>query len=153
MCAAGRVRAERFARLGACRGEDRPGRLALEGRLTLAVSTAGGTGRHDAAMSICEALGYCPKLAVIVIGTTGRIALANKGRIDVFVRLRGKAAHSSTPWMGVDAIAGAQRVLERVLAINVAARKHPGLGEATLTPTAVRSWPEATQQSCRTKLG
>jgi acetylornithine deacetylase len=119
-------------------------RLALEGRLTLAVSTAGETGRHDAAMSICEALGYCPKLAVIVIGTTGRIALANKGRIDVFVRLRGKAAHSSTPWMGVDAIAGAQRVLERVLAIDVAARKHPGLGEATLTPTAVRSWPEAT---------
>src|SRR6202011_1943399 len=56
-------------------------RLALRGRLVLAVSRAGETGRHVAAKSICDALGYCPKLAVIAIGTTGRVALANKGRI------------------------------------------------------------------------
>ena len=119
-------------------------RLALQGRLIFAVSTAGETGRHDAAISICDALGYCPQLAVIALGTTGRIALANKGRIDVFVTVRGKAAHSAMPWMGVDAIEGARRALDRVLAINVAAKKHPELGEATLTPTAIRSWPEAT---------
>ncbi|HEY7245337.1 MAG TPA: M20/M25/M40 family metallo-hydrolase [Xanthobacteraceae bacterium] len=119
-------------------------RLMLEGRLVFAVSTAGETGRHDAAASICAALGYCPRLAVIAIGTGGRVALANKGRIDVVVTVRGKSAHSSTPWMGVDAIEGARRVLERVLAIDVSARKHPLLGAATLTATAVRSWPEAT---------
>jgi acetylornithine deacetylase len=119
-------------------------RLALRGQLIFAVSTAGETGRHDAAMRICDALGYCPRLAVIALGTTGRIALANKGRIDVFVTVRGKAAHSAMPWMGVDAIEGARRVLDRVLAIDVAAKKHPELGEATLTPTAIRSWPEAT---------
>jgi len=117
---------------------------ALKGRLVFVVSTAGETGRHDAAQSICEALGYCPKLAVVVIGTGGRIALGNKGRIDVFVTVRGKAAHSSTPWMGVDAIAGARTVLDCVLAIDVGANKHPALGQATLTATAVRSWPEAT---------
>jgi acetylornithine deacetylase/succinyl-diaminopimelate desuccinylase-like protein len=119
-------------------------RLALRGRLIFAVSTAGETGRHDAAISICDALGYCPQLAVIALGTTGRIALANKGRIDVFVTVRGKAAHSAMPWMGVDAIEGARRVLDRVLAIDVTAKKHPELGEATLTPTAIRSWPAAT---------
>lgn len=119
-------------------------RLALKGRLIFAVSTAGETGRHDAAISICEALGHCPKLAVILIGTGGRIALGNKGRIDVFVTVRGKAAHSSMPWMGVDAIAGARAALDRVLAIDVGAKKHPALGQATLTATAVRSWPEAT---------
>ncbi len=119
-------------------------RLALKGRLIFAVSTAGETGRHDAAISICEALGDCPKLAVILIGTGGRIALGNKGRIDVFVTVRGKAAHSSMPWMGVDAIAGARAALDRVLAIDVGAKKHPALGQATLTATAVRSWPEAT---------
>lgn len=119
-------------------------RLTLQGRLVFAVSTAGETGRHDAAASVCEALGYCPKLVITAIGTTGQVALANKGRIDAVVTVRGKSSHSSTPWMGVDAIEGARRVLDRVLAINVEANKHPLLGAATLTPTAVRSWPEAT---------
>jgi acetylornithine deacetylase/succinyl-diaminopimelate desuccinylase-like protein len=119
-------------------------RSTLKGRLVLVVSTAGETGRHDAAISICDALGYFPKLAVIVIGTTGRVALANKGRIDAVVTVRGKASHSSAPWAGVDAIAGARRVLDRVTAIDLGGKQHPGLGWATLTPTSVRSWPEAT---------
>src|SRR5262249_60521361 len=45
---------------------------------------------------------------------------------------------------GVNAIDGARRVLDRVMAVDVGTNKHPGLGQATLTPTAVRSWPEAT---------
>jgi acetylornithine deacetylase len=102
-------------------------RLPLRGRLIFTVSAAGETGRHDAALSICDALGFAPRLAVIVIGTTSRVALANKGRIDAIVTVRGKASHSSTP-----------------LVVDVGANKHPGLGQATLTPTAVRSWPEAT---------
>jgi acetylornithine deacetylase len=119
-------------------------RLALRGRLVFTVSTAGETGRHDAASSICDAIGFAPRLAVIVIGTTSRVALANKGRVDVIVTVRGRASHSSTPWVGVNAIEGARRVLERVMAVDVGGSKHPGLGQATLTPTAVRSWPEAT---------
>src|SRR5262245_34023090 len=39
-------------------------RLPLKGRLVFTVSTAGETGRHDAAISICDALGYHPKLAI-----------------------------------------------------------------------------------------
>src|SRR5258708_13872283 len=119
-------------------------RLSLRGRLIFTVSTAGETGRHDAAVSICDALGFIPRLAVIVIGTTSRVALANKGRVDAIITVRGKASHSSTPWVGVNAIDGARRVLDRVMAVDVGANKHPGLGQATLTPTAVRSWPEAT---------
>jgi acetylornithine deacetylase len=119
-------------------------RSKLRGRLVFTVSTAGETGRHDAAISICDALGFNPKIAIIVIGTTGRVALANKGRVDVIVTVRGKAAHSSTPWAGVNAIEGARRVLDRVMALDVGGSRHPGLGRATLTPTAMRSWPEAT---------
>jgi acetylornithine deacetylase len=89
-------------------------------------------------------LGFAPQLAVIVIGTTSRVALANKGRIDAIITVRGKASHSSTPWVGVNAIDGARRVLDRVMAVDVGANKHAGLGQATLTPTAMRSWPEAT---------
>jgi len=118
--------------------------LSLNGRLVFTVSTAGETGRHDAADSICADIGAIPRAAVIVIGTTGRVALANKGRIDVIVTIRGKAAHSSTPWAGVNAIEGARRVLDRVLALGAGDARHSGLGQATLTPTAMRSWPEAT---------
>src|ERR1044071_6654686 len=117
--------------------------LRLNGRLTFTVSTAGETGRHDAAESICAAIGAMPCAAVIVIGTTGRVALANKGRIDIIVTVKGRAAHSSTPWAGVNAIEGARRVLDKVLAVP-AEGMHPGLGQATLTPTSIRSWPEAT---------
>src|SRR4249920_1882635 len=102
-------------------------RSKLRGRLVFTVSTAGETGRHDAAISICDALGYSPKAAILVIVTT-----------------RGKAAHSSTPWAGVNAIEGARRVLDRVMAVDVSGSRHAGLGQATLTPTAMRSWPEAT---------
>jgi acetylornithine deacetylase/succinyl-diaminopimelate desuccinylase-like protein len=118
--------------------------LQLKGRLVLTVSTAGETGRHDAAISICEALGFMPKLGIIVIGTTGRVSLANKGRVDVIVTVRGNAAHSSTPWAGVNAIEGAYKVLGSVAAIDVSGSRHSGLDTATLTPTAIRSWPEAT---------
>lgn len=118
--------------------------LKLNGRLVFTVSTAGETGRHDAAESICAATGSIPRAAVIVIGTTSRVALANKGRIDIIVTVKGKAAHSSTPWAGVNAIEGARRVLDKVLALGAGDNKHPGLGQATLTPTAMRSWPEAT---------
>ena len=59
-------------------------------------------------------LGHIPRLAVIVIGTDGQVALANKGRIDVIVTVRGQATHSSMPWTGIDAIAGARQVLDHV---------------------------------------
>src|SRR5260221_14139929 len=86
-------------------------RLALRGRLIFTVSTAGETGRHDAALSICDALGFTPRLAVIVIGTTSRVALANKGRVDAIITVRGKASPTSTPWVGGNATAVRSRVL------------------------------------------
>jgi acetylornithine deacetylase/succinyl-diaminopimelate desuccinylase-like protein len=116
----------------------------LRGRLVFAVSTAGETGRHDAAMAIGEALGSMPKLSVVVLGTSGRIAVANKGRVDAMVTVRGRATHSSMPWVGIDAIAGARQVLDRVLSIDLGGREHSGLGAATITATSIRSWPEAT---------
>src|SRR5262249_983700 len=102
------------------------------------VSTAGETGRHDAAISICEAIGYSPKLAVIVIGTTSRIALANKGRVDVIVTVRGKPAHSSTPWAGAPATEGARRVLSDLLAGGLR-----GVGRGRVARTGGRGGREA----------
>ena len=116
----------------------------LKGRLIFAVSTAGETGRHDAAQAMIETLGFVPKLGVIVIGTTGRISLGNKGRLDVLVTVSGKAAHSSTPWAGVSAIEGLRQVLDQLATFKPSGAPHDGLGVPTLTPTFIETKPRAT---------
>lgn len=116
----------------------------LEGRLTFALTTAGETGRHDAAASVMARLGTPPRQAVICVGTGGRVAIGNKGRIDFDVLVGGRTAHSSAPWKGVNALAGAWRVLERLESYEPGVEPHPAFGAATLTPTAIESQPRAT---------
>jgi acetylornithine deacetylase len=116
----------------------------LKGRLIFTVSTAGETGRHDAAQAMIEALGAVPKLGIIVIGTTSRISLGNKGRQDIDVHVIGKAAHSSTPWAGVNAIEGLRQVLDQLSGFVPSGAPHPGLGKPTLTPTFIETMPRAT---------
>jgi acetylornithine deacetylase len=116
----------------------------LTGRLVFAVSTAGETGRHDAALAVLRALTARPTAAIVVIGTTGRVALGNKGRIDVLITVKGRPAHSSTPWEGLDAVAGAREVMKRLDTLAVGSREHEGLGKATLAVTSIHSFPEAT---------
>jgi len=113
-------------------------------RIVLAVSTAGETGQHKAAESLLGALNRMPQAVIVAIGTGGRISLANKGRVDVHIEVRGKSSHSSTPWLGVNAVLGAQAVIERLAALDLGTDEHPLLGRATLTPTSIRSYPEAT---------
>lgn len=80
----------------------------LQGRLTVALTTAGETGRHDAVDSVMKTLDETPACAVVCIGTDNRIAIGNKGRVDFDVVVGGEAPHSSAPWNGVNAITGAR---------------------------------------------
>ncbi|MCE2947907.1 MAG: M20 family metallopeptidase [bacterium] len=113
-------------------------------RRMLVLSTAGETGSHVAAECILSAIDVVPALCVVAIGTGGRLSLANKGRLDVHVEVRGRSSHSSTPWAGVDAIAGARVVMDRLAALDLGPKRHPLLGAATLSATGIRSFPEAT---------
>ncbi len=118
-----------------------------KGHLVFVLSSAGETGRHDAAQAALAghaALGTVPAMGIVGLGTNGRVALGNKGRIDVDVIVHGKATHSSTPWDGIDAIEGARRVLDQLKHLELPAREHPGLGRVTLTPTRVSTGPNAT---------
>jgi acetylornithine deacetylase len=116
----------------------------LEGELVLCVSTAGETGRHDAARSFLSAFGEPPiDWAVVALGTGNQIGLGNKGRLDVLLTVRGRASHSSTPWAGLDAIVGARRALDRLDGVRLSG-SHPQLGSPTLTATSIRSSPDAT---------
>lgn len=116
----------------------------LKGRLTVALTTAGETGRHDAVKSVMAELDGDPQFAVVCIGTDGKIAIGNKGRVDFDVIVGGKASHSSTPWNGVNALAGAWRVLEMLESFKLDVKDHPDFGPATLTPTALSTLPRAT---------
>src|SRR5918993_3089626 len=114
--------------------------LSLRAPLILAVSLAGETGRHDTAKFILENDVIVARSAIIGLGTSNRICLGNKGRIDVEIIVRGKSAHSSMPEQGVNAVDGFRRVMERLDRLPLESGHH-GLGNATLTVTQITSGP------------
>lgn len=118
--------------------------------LSLAVSLAGETGRHDAARHMLEN-GLAARHGIVGLGTGNRVCLGNKGRIDVELVVRGKSCHSSTPWQGLNAVDGARAVLDRLDGLT-AQLEHPALGAATLVATHIESGPDilhTIQDICR----
>ena len=112
--------------------------------VNLVVLASGETGRHTA---IEYAMANDPiKARWALVDGPPRVQLGNMGRVDVIVRVKGKESHSSRPWEGVDAIMGARQVLDRLAPMipYPPGSSHPQLGAATLTPTSIRSEPNAT---------
>ncbi len=120
------------------------GQRGFDGHLVFVLSSAGETGRHDAARAALEDITSLPQFGLVALGTNNRLALGNKGRIDVDVVVHGKASHSSTPWDGINAIEGLRQVLDQLRSLALPEREHPGLGRVTLTPTRVVTGPDAT---------
>jgi acetylornithine deacetylase/succinyl-diaminopimelate desuccinylase-like protein len=127
-------------------------KIELPADLYFVVSTAGETGRHD---SLAHVLDYGKVEADwCIIDGPSEIQLGNKGRIDVLVIVRGKPAHSSRPWEGINAIEGAMKVLEKLKPLMPCpeTKTHAELGKVSLTPNAIESFPKAThtiQSECR----
>ncbi|HTM11257.1 MAG TPA: M20/M25/M40 family metallo-hydrolase [Verrucomicrobiae bacterium] len=127
-------------------------RAEIPADLFFVVSTAGETGRHDSLAHVLA--GGTVKTDWAIVDGPPEIQLGNKGRVDIQVVVRGKQAHSSRPWDGINAIEGAAKVLEHIrpLMPYPAERTHPELGKVSLTPTAIESFPRAThtiQSECR----
>jgi acetylornithine deacetylase/succinyl-diaminopimelate desuccinylase-like protein len=127
-------------------------KLELPSDLYFVVSTAGETGRHDSLKHVLDhgrvEADWC------VIDGPPEIQLGNKGRVDVLVTVRGKQAHSSRPWEGINAIDGAMQVLQKLqpLMPYPETKSHAELGKVSLTPNAIESFPKAThtiQSECR----
>ncbi len=124
----------------------------LPGHIYFVTSTAGETGKHDSLSYVLEHDGVSAEWAII--DGPPDIQLGNKGRVDILVTVRGKQAHSSRPWDGVNAIEGAMKVLEKLKPLMPcpSQRQHPDLGRVSLTPTSIESFPKAThtiQSACR----
>ena len=97
----------------------------LTGRLSVILLTAGETGRHDAIACAVSKLECKPTFAIVCIGTNTEAAIGNKGRIDFDVLIRGRASHSSAPWNGINAIAGAQHILASLEDLQTGLPEHP----------------------------
>lgn len=127
-------------------------KVELPSDLYFVVSTAGETGRHDSLAHVLDhgnvEADWC------IIDGPPEIQLGNKGRVDVLVTIKGKQAHSSRPWEGINAIEGAVKVLEKLkrLMPYPEDKAHPELGKVSLTANAIESFPKAThtiQSECR----
>lgn len=114
----------------------------LTKRVAFLLLTAGETGRHDAMTTALETLVELPRHAILAVGTDMKISLGNRGRLDIDVIIEGRAAHSSTPWEGLDVTAGVAAILETAQALSDTTPSE--LGPPSLTCTSIRTWPEAT---------
>lgn len=115
----------------------------LKGRLIFACLTAGETGRHDAMKHVLDRQGITADMGIVIIGTDGKVCAGNKGRIDLLFTVEGRSSHSSTPWLGLNAIEGVRVLLNRLAEVRLTAG-HPKLGMSTLTATSLKTFPDAT---------
>jgi acetylornithine deacetylase len=126
----------------------------IAGELIFLCCLSGETGKHDAIKSVIEGMGVRADMAVL--GGTGlMVTLGNRGRIDVFVTVKGTPCHSSRPWDGSNAITGATEAIRRLLADVELEASHPQLGKQSLTVNHIRSFPDSThtvQERCEFTL-
>lgn len=113
----------------------------LAGRLYWAINNEGRSS-HACSEAIVVALDQQPSFGIIQNRTALRISLGNRGRLDILVHVRGKAAHSSVPEQGLSAIDGAAEVIARVRQLRWPER-HPELGARQAVVYKVRYEPLA----------
>jgi acetylornithine deacetylase/succinyl-diaminopimelate desuccinylase-like protein len=102
--------------------------ISLRGRLYWAVNNEGRSS-HACSDAILDALDMQPNFAIIQIRTDLAITLGNRGRVDVDVHIRGRAAHSSSPEDALSAIDAVAEVVHRLKALSWPdEERHPLLG-------------------------
>ena len=117
--------------------------MPINGRAHFVCCLAGETGRHDAIKSVVEEAGVRADMCMIG-GTSLKISIGNRGRVDVFVSVRGSPCHSSKPHEGANAVTGAMLLIQALTGQNATQQEHPQLGRATLTVSHIRSFPDST---------
>src|SRR6195256_5531563 len=99
-------------------------KVPVTGKLVFTCCLSGETGKHDAIRSVVEGAGVRADMAVL--GGTGlKVTLGNRGRIDMFVTVKGSPCHSSRPWDGINAITGATECIGRLLGEVKLDQTHP----------------------------
>lgn len=117
--------------------------LPVNGKLVFLCCVSGETGRHDAIKSVVEGEGVTADMAVLG-GTSLKLTLGNRGRIDTFIKVRGNPGHSSAPAKSCNAITGALEIIRRLEDQLALTGEHPALGTPTFAINHIRSGPDST---------
>ena len=117
--------------------------LPVKGKLVFLCCVSGETGRHDAIKSVVEGEGVTADMAILG-GTSLKLTLGNRGRIDTFVKVRGNPGHSSAPHRSCNAITGALEIIRQLEGQLELTGEHPTLGKPTFAVNHIRSGPDAT---------
>jgi acetylornithine deacetylase/succinyl-diaminopimelate desuccinylase-like protein len=82
-----------------------------------------------------------PPFDAVIVGepTDNAVLAAHRGVIRPLIRVHGRTAHSSRPYLGINAINGAARLLGAISAFDdeLAHRCHPLVGRAYITATQI----------------
>lgn len=110
--------------------------LREEGRLPVTVCFAATGDEEDGAQGAARLAmsGLGVEAAVVAEPTDMKIVYAHKGVCRFRITLTGKAAHSSVPWLGVNAVEAAAelvRLIRREFVAKLQYPRHPELGTAT----------------------
>lgn len=103
----------------------------LKGQLIFVINNEGRSS-HACSEYVLDSQNIQAHGGILCIGTENRIALGNRGRVDVNIKVIGKSCHSSQPWRGLNAIEGAHEVLNRLKSLSWE-NEHPRLGRSQLT--------------------
>ncbi len=117
--------------------------LPINGQLVFLCCVSGETGRHDAITSVVEGEGVRADMAILG-GTSLKLTLGNRGRIDTFVKVKGSPGHSSAPNKSCNAITGAREIIDRLEDQLELAGEHPALGTPSFAVNHIRSFPDST---------
>ncbi|NKB19324.1 MAG: M20/M25/M40 family metallo-hydrolase [Alphaproteobacteria bacterium] len=117
--------------------------LPVNGELVFLCCVSGETGRHDAITSVVEGEGVRADMAILG-GTSLKLTLGNRGRIDTFVKVKGSPGHSSAPDKACNAITGAREIIDRLEDQLELTGEHPALGTPTFAVNHIRSFPDST---------
>ncbi len=105
----------------------------LRGRLVLVVN-AESQSSHRCTMHLIENGGVRADAGWLAMGSP-RIVTGHRGRVDVYVKIRGESTHSSQPHLGRNAIWGLRETLNRLTILKETLRgRHPDLGLEQLEP-------------------
>ncbi len=113
----------------------------LVGGLRFVTTIAGEMGSHEVVDRLAQHGELRAGMALVAAGTSNAVCLGNLGRVDVFVDVRGRSCHSSDPARGLNAIAGARAMLDRLARVTL--HHDADLGSATLTATRLETSPKA----------
>src|SRR5262249_22342216 len=108
--------------------------IPLRGTLLFVLNTESQSS-HRCSIRLFDAHGLRADAGWLAMGVP-RILLGHRGRVDVYVTIRGQAGHSSEPHLGRNAIWGLAEALGRIrtLGQRITERRHPELGAEQLEP-------------------